>query len=288
MTFSKPKPQNPPPSLSLALPEEPFAPLSLGSPLSPLRAESLGSLSQHHHYPPQQHQQLASDTPSQPPHNSESIVSPLGAGWPDSPTLGSRSPVSMLSPRPQPLRSDNDKPLPSAPEIPQTARLARGGTVHLQEYIPFQTTGTRFPPRKAVGTTEGRSRWGPEAGSEKEAERGSARPETMYLADHQPHRVAQSPTMQVARPQHRNRFSFHEGRSNETRFEDVEMRGGLGGIEDGGSGRDVARGKEAAEDVGPKNRNCLIGWTFAFALIILGLLFGLFFVKARKDGLSGA
>lgn len=123
-------------------------------------------------------------------------------------------------------------------------------------------------------------------------EAGSSRPVTMYLADHHPHAVAPSPTTPIARPHFVNGLSYHEGRSDGAGFEDVEMRGGFGGVGDGergggGSGRDVGAGKGAEEvDVGPKNRNCLIGWSFLAALIVIGAVFALLFVKARKDGVA--
>ena len=177
-------------------------------------------------------------------------------------------------------------PQGAAPDVPGIVHLARGGTAHVQDHIPFKAATTRFPPRKPVPTQQ--------VGSiGDEAEVVSGRPITLYLADHNPHLVAPAPTVPIARPHYTNGLSYLEGREGEgehSGFEDVELKKlphrseSLGS--DGGfhaqsphlrnpmsgdwDGKDVeiqGRMRTKEEDKAG-NRNCLIGWVLILALVV--------------------
>lgn len=241
-------------------------------------------------------------------------MSPLTTHWPDSPTLGYLSPVSIMSPdpslsfSPQPSKFNPQiavepsgravaaaaAAMVAVPEVPQGAVLDVPGVfhvagddrVHMQDHIPFKAATTRFPPRKPLATQQ--------VGSiGDEAEFGSERPITLYLADHNPHLVAPAPTVPIARPHYKNGLSHLEGREGEgehSGFENVELKefphrseslGSDGGFQaqsphlrdpmsGDGDGKDVEsqgrmRMKEENKD---RNRNCLIGWVFILALVV--------------------
>ncbi|CAD6588183.1 MAG: hypothetical protein ASARMPRED_003422 [Alectoria sarmentosa] len=179
-----------------------------------------------------------------------------------------------------------ERPQGAAPDLPEIVHLARGGTVHMQDHIPFKAATTRFPPRKPLATQQVGS-------TGDEAEVGSMRPFTLYLADHNPHLVAPAPTVPIARPHYTNGLSYLEGREGEgehSGFEDVELKKlphrseSLGS--DGGfhaqsphlrnpmsgdwDGKDVeiqGRMRTKEEDKAG-NRNCLIGWVLILALVV--------------------
>lgn len=175
---------------------------SLGSPVSPLssRQNSFSPSSQYRPptTAPQHHKKSSPPTKA---------VSPLSAQFPDSPpTRSYLSPVSIASPElsfpPELLHHEHHPAPPTAPEVPQTVHLARVGTLHLQDHMPFKqpariTASTRFPSRKPVNESRSRPAAGnyPEDKEESGPSRSSffpssERPVTTYLADHQPHRLA--------------------------------------------------------------------------------------------------
>lgn len=168
------------------------------------RQSSFGPLSQYHAptTTSQHHQKPSAQTQA---------VSPLSARFPGSPTRGYLSPVSIVSPElslpPELLHHDHyyhyhhhAPTAATAPEVPQTVHLARGGTLHLQDHMPFQqaapparTPPTRFPLRKPVIKNHNQPSAGKYPGEQpgpSSSFSSSERPVTTYLADHQPHRLA--------------------------------------------------------------------------------------------------
>ena len=186
------------------------------------------------------------------------------------------------------------------PEVPQTVHLARGGTVHMQDHIPFKAATTRFPPRKKPLATQRVGSVGDEA------DVGSKRPITLYLADHNPHLVAPAPTVPIARPHYRNGLSYLEGRQGEgehSGFENVELKefphrseslGSDGGfhaqspnpMSADGDGKDVeSQGRmRMKEENKATNRNCLIGWVFILALVVAITGVAVFVYLVNKQG----
>lgn len=240
-------------------------------------------------------------------------MSPLGTEWPDSPTLGYLSPVSILSPHlslsPEPLRLNRTQGAEAhstssvavaaqeipQPEAPQEFYVARGGTVHMQDLIiPFKPASARFPPRKPLAT----QRVGPiEAGV------GSARPITLYLADHTPHLVAPAPTAPIARPRYMNGVSYFEGRAeeDELEFHEVELKeyptrpessGYYGEFHAQSSrGRNPMNGDgkvgseeggRTKEEVKARNQNFLIGGVLILALVLAIVLVAVLVTLAER------
>ena len=224
-------------------------------------------------------------------------MSPLDAEWPDSPTLG-RSPVSIMSPHlslePEPWRSNHAQGgeahltssaavagLEPESEAQHISHLARGGTVNMQDLVPFKPASTRFPQRKPLVT----QRFGlTEAGT------GSARPITLYLADHNPHLIAPAPTVPIARPHYMNGVSYVEGRAEEGDLEmqEVELEEyptrpqsegcfngefhahsphGRNPMSMDGKVEGEERGR-TKEQVKARNRTCVIGGVLILALIV--------------------
>lgn len=285
------------------------------------RQNSFGPLSQYH----------APTTTSQ-HHQSPSAltqaVSPLSARFPGSPTRGYLSPVSIVSPElslpPELLHHDHyyhyhhhAPTAATAPEVPQTVHLARGGTLHLQDHMPFQqaapparTPTTRFPLRKPVIESQNQ----PSAGKYPEEQSGPSsfsRPVTTYLTDHQPHRLAAAaptplPIPTTTRP-YRNPnervTSNHQAKANPPPHQSqgpTFHSMGLQDIELGDVPTTTTNARPAAptiliresesEDAAERRayeakrrrRNCVIGCVFCPTLVAIIVVFAVLVIRANK------
>lgn len=142
--------------------------------------------------------------------------------------------------------------------------------------MPFKPAITPFPRKPLVEQVDQPTQASVE-------ENVPSRPITMYLADHHPHLIAPPPRPPIARPKYQNL----EGRLEEigqARMQDIEMgevesraRRPIDAEKGAGDGRTKAEIKR-------RRRNCLIGWVFAFALVVLIVVFAVLVVQANKPG----
>lgn len=287
------------------------------------RQNSFGPLSQYHAptTTSQHHQRPSAPTQA---------VSPLSARFPGSPTRGYLSPVSIVSPElslpPELLHHDHyyhhHHPAPTAattPEVPQTVHLARGGTLHLQDHMPFQqaasparTPPTRFPLRKPVIKNHNQPSAGKYPGEQpgpSSSFSSSERPVTTYLADHQPHRLAAAaptplPIPTTTRP-YRNPnervTSNHQAKANppphqskgptfhSMGLQDIEL-GDIPTTTTTAAAPTIviseSESEEAAErtayEVKRRRRNCVIGCVFCPTLVAIIVVFAVLVIRANK------